>query len=174
MRITGGKLRGRSLPARVPAGTRPTSSRVREALFSMVGQDLAGQSVLDPFGGTGALSFEAWSRGAERVVCCEAGRSAVSAIRRNARALGVDQGFHLVSGRVPKCLPRDRRFDLVLVDPPYADDPQRLVEWLEPCVGRVLVLEHSAKQAPPAWPSLTLSRTKRYGDTHLSVFERSS
>jgi 16S rRNA (guanine966-N2)-methyltransferase len=147
---------------------------VREALFSMLGQDLSGQSVLDPFGGTGALSFEAWSRGAASVVCCEGSRGAVAAIRKNARALGVESGFTLVAGRVPKALPRARRFDLVLVDPPYADDPQLLVEWLEPCVGGVLVLEHSARQAPPTWVELTLSRTKRYGDTHLSVFERSS
>ena len=66
IRVTGGALRGRSLPARVPEGVRPTAGRVREAVFSMVGQDLRGWSVLDLFGGSGLIGIEAASRGAAR------------------------------------------------------------------------------------------------------------
>ena len=89
LRITGGTLRGRVLPSKLGPGVRPTTSRVREALFSMVGQDLSGWTVLDAFGGSGLLAFESVSRGADRVTVVERNGRAAAAIRAAAGALGV-------------------------------------------------------------------------------------
>ena len=71
VRLTGGRHGGRVIATHAPSGVRPTAGKVRQALFNMIGQDLSGWTVLDAFGGTGLLGFEAWSRGAERVTICE-------------------------------------------------------------------------------------------------------
>lgn len=169
MRITGGALRGRIVPGGVRRGTRPTASRVREALFSILGQDLGGLSVLDAFGGTGLLSFEALSRGALSAYVIERDGGALRQLRRSAEALGLGERLTAVRGVVPGALPA-RRFDLILLDPPYAVDAAPVLRAVLPLVGDRLVLEHAAARPPPELGGLLLHSTRRYGDTALSFF----
>src|SRR5689334_18455145 len=127
MRITGGVFRSRMLTAPRGQQTRPTSDRVREALFSMLASagafsDELGPRVLDLYAGSGALGLEALSRGAQSAVLVESGRPALAAIRDNARALDVEGQVTVIGARVDRALAElEGPFDLVLIDPPYAD-----------------------------------------------------
>ena len=184
MRITGGSFRSRGLVAPKGQATRPTSDRVREALFSMlvsdgVFLDEPGPHVLDLYAGSGALGLEALSRGARRVVFVESARPALQAIRTNVealdmgscveiRALPVQRALKELAGLAP-------RFDLIVIDPPYAD--VRTSDFGEILAGAaalltpggVLLLEHAAEDEPTS-PALSLDRRRRHGDTMLSVF----
>jgi 16S rRNA (guanine966-N2)-methyltransferase len=169
-RLTGGTLRGRVLANPVAAGVRPTSARVREALFSIVGQDLSELLVLDAFGGTGLLGLEAWSRGAT-VVVVERDPRVAAAIRANADAMGA--ALEVRGGDVLS-LARDGRlgrFDLVFADPPYQDAPEPVVATLAPLTVGCLVLEvaHDTP-TPPAGPGLAFDRRRTYGATALVVY----
>src|SRR5476649_1681914 len=119
LRIVGGKYRSRVL--RVPArpGLRPTPDRVRETLFNWLGQDLTGLACLDLFAGSGALGFEAASRGAARVVMVEKDRAAVAELERSRATLGAAQ-VAVVDGDAALYLAREQeRFDVVFLDPPF-------------------------------------------------------
>jgi 16S rRNA (guanine966-N2)-methyltransferase len=191
MRITGGTHRSRTVVAPHGQSTRPTSDRVREALFSILGAsfgELEGARVLDLFAGSGALAFEALSRGAAHATLVEKDRSALRAIRENAAALGMSPRVRVVAEPVERACQaglaglaspaRDLgAFDVVFADPPYAvvDETARLLggvaESLLAAEG-VLVLEHSSKTAPPAIATLSLRDGRRYGDTALSFYVR--
>ncbi len=187
MRITGGRWRSRSLEAPRGTDTRPSSDRVREALFSMLasdgvlGQDAEGDEpgvrVLDLYSGTGALAFEALSRGASQAVLVEHGRDALAAIRKNARALGADAEVQIFDTKVERALPKlEGPFGVVFLDPPYADVRtaafsgilEKAGALLLP--GAVLVLEHASTDEPPAIVGLELDRSRRYGDTTLTLY----
>ena len=169
MRITGGSLRGRVVPGSVPRGVRPTSSRVREALFSIIGQDLAGVTVLDAFGGSGLLSFEACSRGAE-VTTVERNRSVARQLAGAASVLGVKIDLRVGDARNAMA---SAEWDVVRLDPPYSDDP---VEWAgsaAPAARSLLVGEHSSSsQMPAAIGMLELEKSRKYGDSTLSIYRR--
>ena len=185
MRITGGRWRSRALDAPRGMATRPTSDRVREALFSMLvsdgligGDDEAkGPRVLDLYAGTGALAFEALSRGASAAVLVEHARDAVAAIRKNARALGIGPELLLFDTKVERALLKiEGPFDVVFLDPPYADVRApgfaailaRAAALLEP--GGALVLEHASPDEPPHIPGLELDRTRKYGDSSVTLY----
>ena len=127
MRITGGQLRSRALKAPKGTSTRPTSDRVREALFSILGDECDGARVLDLYAGTGALGLEAISRGAVFAVFVERSKEALLALNANVRALGLENATRVVAlpleraARLLLAAPADERFDLVFADPPYAD-----------------------------------------------------
>lgn len=168
IRISGGALAGRVLPGAVPAGVRPTSGRVREALYSMLGQDLSGWSMLDLFGGTGLMALEAASRGAAPVTVVERNPRAVAVIRRNADALGV--ALRVRQGDAARC-PLDPA-DLVFLDPPYAE---AIGPWLARAAGvtrRVLVAEVRSGAAPEPVAGFTLDLARDYGDTALRIYLR--
>ena len=169
MRITGGRLRGRRLPHPVPRGARPSSARVREALFSILGQNLDGLRVLDAFGGSGILALETASRGAD-VVCVERDRRSAELIRSAADALGA--AVQVVTGSSPQAAPKEP-FDLVLADPPYAADLQQILPGLASRVGGRMVLEHARRVEAPNLPGLEMTRSRRYGDTLLSFYRPS-
>lgn len=170
VRITGGELRGRVL-GRVPEGVRPTHSRAREALFSMVGQDLSGWSVLDAFGGTGLLAFEAVSRRAGPALVVERDREIARRIRASALDLGLTEPTLTVRQADAAVVLRAGRWDLVLLDPPYAEDPLAWARLAAPAVGRLLVFEHrSTHRLPEDIEGLRLDRARTYGDTTLSLF----
>jgi 16S rRNA (guanine966-N2)-methyltransferase len=185
MRITGGVYRSRTLAAPPGTATRPTSDRVREALFAILfgSGGLAGARVLDLYAGTGALALESLSRGAARATLVESSQAALSAIEANVRALGVSAQVRLVRSKVERAAPflgRDAPFDLVFADPPYAavasGEAARAVATLVSLhppllapAGRV-VLEHGKADAPPDLPGLTLDDTRRYGDTCLAFY----
>lgn len=172
VRITGGALRGRVL-GRVPPGVRPTAGRVREALFSMLGQDLAGWSVLDAFGGTGLLGFEAASRGAAPVTIVERHRDTARRIQENAAALGLGPPDLLVRQGDARRVLAEGRWDLVLLDPPYAEDPLVWIALAAPAVRGLLVVEHRAAALPAQVEGLVLERARDYGDTTLSLYRPS-
>jgi 16S rRNA (guanine966-N2)-methyltransferase len=178
-RIIGGSAGGRRL--RAPSGdrTRPTSDRVREALFSSLDSDLgslAGLRFLDLYAGSGAVGLEARSRGAGVVTLVEHDRRTASLIRDNVRALGFS-GVEVVAGAVGRVLgaPARAPYDVVFLDPPYTlstedvlADLVALVEhgWLAP--GAVVVVERSSRSGELTWPDgLLPSRTRRYGETTL-------
>lgn len=182
MRITGGIFRSRALKAPKGDRTRPTSDRVREALFSMLASDgllPEGARVLDLYAGSGALAFEALSRGASEAVLVEEAPAAIAIIRENARALDVETRAKIVRGSVERVLARvEGTFDVVLADPPYADVRERgfddvlrgAAEKLAP--GGALVLEHASTDRPPEVPGLTFDRSRRYGDTSVSLYRK--
>lgn len=186
MRITGGRWRSRALEAPRGMTTRPTSDRVREALFSMLVADghlgdEEGPRVLDLFAGSGALAFEALSRGATAAVLVEQGRDAVLAIRANARALDADRVVQVVTGRVERSLEKlGGPFGIVFADPPYADVRAagfadllaRAGQLVIP--GGALVLEHASTDPAPEVAGLTLDRSRKHGDTTVSLYVRSS
>jgi len=154
----------------VPKSARPTSARVREALFSIVGHDLSGVRVLDAFGGSGLLGLEAWSRGAE-VTIVERDRRAVRTIRANASGLGAE--IRILHADLQAVADRLQPFELVLADPPYAMDPDPLVPMLAPLVGGRLVLETDKDSPiPAAGGGLALQKSRTYGGTRLSIFSR--
>jgi 16S rRNA (guanine966-N2)-methyltransferase len=176
MRVIAGRLGGRRLSAPKGRTTRPTSDRVREALFSMLGE-LDGVVALDLFAGSGALGIEALSRGAERVVFVERDASAVSTLRANLTALGLDEteatvrvGEALASLRAAQA--REETYDLVFIDPPYrhASELQGALSALLPALlsptARVVV--ESDRRAPGELALETITR-RRYGDTTITI-----
>ena len=119
MRIVGGEWRGRRIDVPAAAGVRPTPDRVRETLFNWLGQRLDGAACLDLFAGSGALGFEAASRGAARVVMVEANRGVAAALRSSREALGA-AAVEIVAGDGFAFLAqRGERFDVVFLDPPF-------------------------------------------------------
>ena len=169
MRITGGTLRGRVLSGKVRAGVRPTSARVREALFSIIGQNLDGVTVLDAFGGSGLLTFEAFSRGAT-VTTVERNRSAAVGIKQSAKELEVCLDLRIDDVRNVVTV---GAWDVVIMDPPYAEDP---IGWLTEglrAAQETLVMEHrSGVCMPSVIGGFGLDRSRRYGDSALTLFRR--
>jgi 16S rRNA (guanine966-N2)-methyltransferase len=173
-RIVAGTAGGRTL--RVPAGgTRPTSDRVREALFSRLEHAgaIAGARVLDLYAGSGALGLEAASRGAGQVVLVEAAKGAAQACRDNAATLGL--GARVVNRRVQAYLaePPADVVDLALLDPPYDTAEEDLGDVLEALLAHLaddalVVVERSIRNEEPRWPA-GIDRTdqRRYGETVL-------
>jgi 16S rRNA (guanine(966)-N(2))-methyltransferase RsmD len=141
---------------------------VREALFSIVGQDLSGWSMLDPCGGSGLVALEAASRGASPVTVYERDPSAASAVRRNADALGLAVTLRAADSR-KAALPEA---DLVFLDPPYRDDIGVWLHLLAPYARRLLVAEAKAGAAWPELAGFEREKERAYGDTVLSVYVR--
>jgi len=176
LRIVAGELGGRRLatPPRRSAAVRPTSDRVREALFSMLG-DVAGERVLDLFCGTGALGLEAMSRGAASATFVD---TQTAIVRRNVSELGVGDRCEIVRADVRAFLRRaERRFDLVFCDPPYrlADRLEGDLDSLIPKVlvpGARLIVEGAARRPPRM--SLPVVTERRYGDTVVTIHQGDS
>ncbi|MEM6479600.1 MAG: 16S rRNA (guanine(966)-N(2))-methyltransferase RsmD [Pseudomonadota bacterium] len=178
MRIIAGRFRGRPLTGLgkgdAAAHLRPTSDRVREALFSMIGarRDLEGLRVLDLFAGTGALGLEALSRGAAHATFVESGRKAQRLIAANLALLGVSEAALLAceAARLP---PADAPCDLVFLDPPY-DKGLGL-----PALQRARAQGWIAREALVVWEEVSPQRaegftaliSRRYGDTVITLLE---
>jgi len=160
--VIGGKYRSRLI--RVPArpGLRPTPDRVRETLFNWLGQDLSGLACLDLYAGSGALGFEAASRGAARVVLVEKDRAATAELERNRAALEATQ-VTIVCDDAAAFLARERnRFDVVFLDPPFRQNAvpaalEALVSRLEPG-ARVYVESEAPVEAAAPWTELKRAR----------------
>jgi 16S rRNA (guanine966-N2)-methyltransferase len=178
-RIIGGSVGGRRIEAPKGHHTRPTTDRVREALFSAVESwcgSLSGLRFLDLYAGSGAVGLEAWSRGAGVVTMVESDRRTARLITDNARGLGFGKP-DVVCAPVPSALslPPTAPYDVVYADPPYPLEDQAVGQdldllcsngWLVP--GAMVVVERSARSAAPTWPNgFTDVRQRRYGDTAL-------
>lgn len=176
-RIIAGAARGRRLVAPRGSGTRPTSDKVRGAVFNVLGQFFQGGEVLDLYAGTGALALEALSRGCSRAVCVEADRSAAEVIGRNAATCGFGERVEVVRGRVPEALVRlpRGRFALAFIDPPYAEGPDAALAAVERLLGpgARAIAEHDARRPPPdRFGGLVLVDRRAYGDTGISIYQR--
>ncbi|MBJ7459374.1 MAG: 16S rRNA (guanine(966)-N(2))-methyltransferase RsmD [Thermoleophilaceae bacterium] len=178
MRIVAGEFKGRRLAGPEGAATRPTSDKVREALFSILGP-IDGVRVLDLFAGTGALGLEAISRGATESVLVERDRRMAAVIERNvAEILGGDDGrAKLVRGDGLRYLAGAAGFDLIFVDPPYAQAAElapKLVAALPPALAPgARVVTESDRRLPLelVGSELSLRSEHIYGDTLIRVFD---
>jgi len=175
MRVTGGKLGGRRLRA-APSGTRPSSDRVRVALFARLG-DLEDARVLDPYAGTGALGIEALSRGAREVVFIERAPRALAVLRANLASLELTSVSRILTGDAVRGIQRlgreSARFDLALLDPPYAaGEVGRALEALVAAEvlapGATVVVESGRRHPVPGVAGLAPIDERRYGDTVIT------
>lgn len=174
MRVISGTARGRRLLAPEGAATRPTPERVREATFNALGSlgAIVDASVLDLFAGSGALGIEALSRGAAHVTFVDHDRAARLAVETNLVTTGLSEQATVVASSVDRFLANvgDRRWDLALVDPPYAHDHEAWLVLLDALPADLAVLESDRPVDPPfGWEVL---RSKRYGSTHVVIAER--
>lgn len=176
LRVTGGALGGRTLVAPPGRGVRPTTDRVREALFARLGP-LEGLRVLDLYAGTGSLGIESLSRGAAGVVFAERARASLDALQRNVASLGLAGRVRVlrldVAAAVAHLGRTEERFDLVFADPPYESDEagralRALVAARLLAPGGTVVLERSRRHDLPQVEGLVLLDERRYGDTVVS------
>jgi 16S rRNA (guanine966-N2)-methyltransferase len=181
LRVVAGSARG--VPLVVPDRARPTTGRVREAVFSTLG-DVAGAAVLDLFAGSGAFACEALSRGATRALLVDSDPGAADACRRNLEATDLaDRGRverGLVSALLDRAPPSEAPFDLVSLDPPYETSADALAGavgalgesgWLRP--GARVVVERASRRGavtvPERWE---VAWERRYGDTLVTILRR--
>ena len=176
MRITGGTGRGRTL--RVPAGekVRPTSDKVKQALFNILGDRVPGSVFLDLFAGAGGIGIEALSRGAARAVFVDGSRESIDAVKHNIAQSGFADQAEVIASKVePFLKKRSGPYDIVFLDPPYTLEMLPLLQLvagsglLKP--DGIVIAEHFKKQAAPAAAGgLALYREAKYGDTVLAFY----
>ena len=185
-RIIAGAHGGRRLSAPPGAGTRPTSDRVREALFSALDTmiDLEGVRLADLYAGSGAVGLEALSRGSSYALMVESDARAARTIRDNIVALRVGSSARLVTGKVAQVLggpPEGGPFDVIFADPPYAVSDDEILELQQDLLANdwltkdaVVAIERSSRGDPMTWvEGVTADRSRRYGETTLWYGRRS-
>lgn len=170
--LTGGRFRGRSLKTPEGMETRPTSAKIRQALFNVLGHDLSGIDFLDLFAGCGSVGLEALSRGARSAVFVENSRPALGALQANIKSLGYEDQSRVISEDVRQLLSKGQlqaKFDLVFVDPPFVKDYPVDLDFkslLKP--EGILVLQYPTKQSI-YWDDLP-ERVYKYGESSLAIF----
>ena len=179
MRVITGKARGVQLKTPEGMQTRPTTDRVKEALFSIIQFELPGARVLDLFGGTGQLGIEAISRGAKEAVFVDAREDACKLIRENLRRAKMETEGRVVRADYMDYLKRCREtFDIVLLDPPYAEvyleNSLKMITEIDILQsGGIIVAERPVgKELPWEFPGFTRSRDYKYGKTLLTLYRR--
>ena len=175
MRIIAGTNKGRTLKTPKWTGLRPTSDKLRETLFNILQNRIAGARVLDVFSGTGAIALEALSRGASAATCVESDRRAAALIAENAARCREDRCV-IIRDTVERAwlwpIPGGP-FDIVLLDPPYDYAPLDAAvvhAAAQRAEGGVVILEHAARVIPPQPDHLTLTRTVTSGDSALTFY----
>lgn len=170
MRVTAGEFGGRRLVAPDGTTTRPTTDKVRQAVFnSLVSMGaLDGAVVADLFAGSGALGIEALSRGAERCIFVERDRAALQALRENISTLDIADRCSVHATDVMAWVPAMRNVDIAFIDPPYAFDGwAQLLPLVD--VGLVVAEADDPVEAPEGWEQL---RSRRYGRTWVTTLQR--
>ena len=179
MRVITGKARGVQL--KTPDGmlTRPTTDRVKEALFSIIHFEIPGARVLDLFGGTGQLGIEALSRGAKSAVFVDAGEAACKLIRENLKRTKFEQEGKVVRSDYLDYLKRTReQFDIIFLDPPYAEvflenALKQITEFDILRSGGIIIAERPlGKELPWEFEGFERSRDYKYGNTLLAVYRK--
>jgi 16S rRNA (guanine966-N2)-methyltransferase len=171
VRIIAGAHRGHRIAAPKGRDTRPTSDRVRENAFNLIGP-VDGADVLDLFAGSGAMGLEALSRGAASATFVESDREACRVINANLDKLHLDAT--VLQQDVLRAIAGDRRtYDLVLCDPPYGYDHSRFVPHLARLLAEdgLLVYESAGREDPPDVPGLEIRTSRRYGSARLTLFD---
>ena len=179
MRVITGKARGVQLKTPDGMTTRPTSDRVKEAMFSIIQFEIPGARVLDLFGGTGQLGIEALSRGAKSAVFVDAGEPACRLIRENLKRTRLENDGKVIRADYLDYLKRCREtFDIIFLDPPYAEV---FLENALKCIaeidilqsGGIIVTERPAgKELPWDFEGFTRSKDYKYGNTVLTIYRR--
>ena len=181
MRITGGEVKGRRLESPKGMAIRPTSDRVREALFNIIGQDLFGLNVLDLFAGTGSLGIEALSRGASHAVFVDKSQKSINLIKKNLELCGYQDSGIVKRLNLKYGIPRNHRllkdaFDLIFLDPPYYETliPILLKDLINAHVlsseSRVVAESPKGKCLPVSVGNLETLKTRSHGDTTITVY----
>lgn len=179
MRVITGTARGRRLRELEGLETRPTAGKVKEGLFSIIQFDIEGRRVLDLFAGTGQLGIEALSRGAAECVFADSRKDAAAVIRENLALCGLADRAHVKQGDGMAYLRSGEKFDIILLDPPYASgllqQALEAITMFDICRGHGIIVAESASDAllPPVAPPYSLYREYRYGKTKLTVYHRS-
>ena len=179
MRVITGKARGVQLKTPDGMKTRPTTDRVKEALFSIIQFEIPGSKVLDLFGGTGQLGIEALSRGASSAVFVDAAEPACKLIRENLKRTKLEQQGSVVRGDYLDFLKRSRdKFDIIFLDPPYAEV---FLENALNCITEIDILQTNGiivterpldKELPWEYEGFQRSRDYKYGNTLLAVYRK--
>ncbi len=178
MRVITGSARGRKLKEPAGRAIRPTTDKVKEAMFNIVQFDIEGRRVLDLFAGTGQLGIEALSRGAASAVFLDESGEAVKLVRENLRASGLEKQAQVVQGDSLRYLAQGEKFDLIFLDPPY-DSPllEKTVEAIQAFdilrEGGIMVCESMPeKQLPAAKAPYCRGREYRYGKIKITLYGR--
>ena len=182
MRIISGQFKSRRLKAEPPDGTRPTSDKLRETLFNILGESVRGCTFLDGCAGVGAIGIEAISRGAQNVIFVDQSRKATRMIRENLQALDIEEGFKIfdldLARALDICAKEGMAFDIAFIDPPYdrehiyKDALERFGTMPLLAPAGVLILEHSKRaEMPETFGNLKRTRTLQQGDSVLSFFK---
>lgn len=181
MRVVSGSAKGRPLKSVPGNGTRPTTDKVKEAVFSMIGPYFEGGAVLDLFAGTGGLGIEALSRGMESAVFVDMEAKSIDTIHANLKATKLDeraQVYRNDAGRAISALEkRGRVFDLVFLDPPYRlkHGDELMITLVDKGMlheGAIVVLEHESSYAyPEDIPGFYRLREAVYGETTISIYQ---
>lgn len=181
VRVIAGEARGRTLKAVPGVNTRPTTDKVKEAIFSMIGPYFDGGTALDLFAGTGGLGIEAWSRGTERVIFIDREKISIDIIRQNIQTAGMGSAAEIYRNDAERALKalakRELTFDLVFLDPPYK------LTTMDELMGElaakgmleeaaVIVVEHdSSVRYPEAMEHFDQIKYAKYGDTAVSIYK---
>lgn len=176
MRVIAGKLGGRQFNSPHSSSTHPMGDKIRGALFNILG-DISGLSVLDAFAGTGAVGFEALSRGAAHVVAIDSDRAAQKTITENSKTLGLESQMQIIAttaGNWLKITDQSHTFDLVILDPPYN---QLQPETLAQLAARVndeglLIVSWPIAEEPMEFSGFTQIERRTYGDAQLIFYRR--
>lgn len=183
MRITGGLLNGRVLGSLSGMNIRPTSSKVRQAVFNIVGNDISGFHVMDIFAGTGIMGIEALSRGADWAMFFDNSGRSLELIRKNLELCGLNDRGYVVKGDINKSIPPHERLkkgsiDLAFIDPPYGKD---LISGVIGAIVKaevmsdngLIVCESKIKdELPGKIGAFILNKTRTYGETKIDIYER--
>jgi 16S rRNA (guanine966-N2)-methyltransferase len=181
MRVIAGKFRSRRLKGPGMLRIRPTSDRLRETLFNILGPEVADSLFIDLYAGTGAIGVEAFSRGARQVILVESDAKACRLIRENLTSLGIRAGIELISADAVKGLEkiaaRHLMADFIFLDPPYerTDEHVRMLEFLDSShliapQGVVIVEHRSGMEVPERLDRLECTRQVEQGDATLSFY----
>ena len=183
MRITGGELNGRILGAIKGWNIRPTSSKVRQAVFNIIGNDISGFRVIDFFAGSGIMGIEALSRGAEWAMFVDNSDKSLSSIKKNLELCGFSKKGHLLKRDMSKGVPQHDKLkegciDFVFIDPPYGKDiiPGVLESIIESKImaGDSYIVAESMKHdsLPDKVGDFFLVKTRLYGETKLDIYNK--
>lgn len=178
IKITGGSFKGRSIGSNSGLTTRPTASKVREALFNIISNDVMNSRWLDLFGGTGVISIEAISRDADKAVLTEIDNQAFTLLKKNFVSLDIKDKAEIVRLDAVKFLSKcTDSFDFIFLDPPYASDLYNKTFSIidsKPAILNpegTLIVEHPSKLSLPNLDSFSHKKSYKYGDTTLSLFK---
>ena len=174
IRIISGFLKNRKIQVSKHSALRPTSERVREALFSILSSQIVGSSFLDACAGSGIIGLEALSRGAQSVSFYEKVRESHKILKSNLEHLGLQDhsGVELVRSDVKNV--RKQFWDITFWDPPYKDDPLAWLEFAEKLTGKILIYEHSKRfSLPDTVGSCKRIDVRKYGDTKITIYQES-